>query len=568
MKNEEVAKLLYAIADLLELQDIPWKPAAYRKAAQQMEMMREDVETLWKEGTLEDIPGVGKHIAEKIREFLETGKLLYYESLKKKIPIDVEGLKQVPSLGPKRIKLLYQKAHIKTIAELDKALRAGTLENLPGLGKETLRNLQEGVEMVKKRPKRFLYMQAERIAHEITAEMKKLPFIQNVEIAGSFRRGRETVGDLDVLVVSTQPEKVMDAFTHLKGVTKVLASGSTKSSVLLTNTMQVDLRVVKRKEFGSAMNYFIGSKEHNIELRKYALSKGYTLSEYGLFTKQGKKWVAGRTEEEIYQRLGLQYIPPEMRENKGEIETARRKALPTLVQEKDLKGVFHNHSTWSDGSDSLLGMAQKAEELGYKFISFNDHFGSVGITNPLSRKSLPSYLKEMEKVRKKVGIRVFSGVEIDIQKDGTLGLPSKTLQELDVVIASVHQALRMTEEEMTRRVCNALEYPVNILGHPTERRLNSKEPIKVNFERIFETAQRRKVFLEINSQPTRMDLAGELVRQAREKGCSFALSTDAHAQKEMTYARFGLLNARRGWLEKKNLLNCWSLPKIEKALAK
>ncbi len=361
----------------------------------------------------------------------------------------------------------------------------------------------------------------------------------------------------------------MDLFTTMREVKEILAHGMTKSSVRLQNGLQIDLRVVREKEFGSAMNYFIGSKEHNIELRTLALRKGYTLSEYGLFTVKGKKWIAGRTEDEIYRKLGLQQIAPELRESHGEIVAAQQKKLPTLVTVKDLHGIFHNHTTWSDGQNSLLEMAQQAETLGLKFISFNDHFGPIGITTPLTEKRLTGYLREIEKVRKKVGLRVFSGVEIDILKNGTLPLSARKLKELDVVIASVHLSTKMPEVEMTRRVCQVMEkYPIHILGHPTDRLLNEREPIALNLDRVYETAQRRGIFLEINGSPKRMDLSGENVKNARDKRCLFALSADAHERSQLNSYALGVNLARRGWLEKKDVLNCWPLPKIEKALGR
>ncbi len=567
MKNLEVAKLLYNIADILELQEVPWKPQAYRKAALVIESLSEDIEELQKNDKLLEIPGVGENIAEKIEEYLQTGKLKYYDQLKKEVKVDLESLNEIPSLGPKKIKLLYQKLGIKTVADLEKAIKQHKVRELEGFGEKTEQTLEEGITLIKTRPKRFLYASVSPIVNSILHTFRAHSFVHQMEVAGSFRRGKETVGDLDFLAVSPQPEKVMDLFTKMKDVKEIIAQGTTKSSVRLSNGLQIDLRVVKDKEFGSAMNYFIGSKEHNIELRKLALSKGYTLSEYGLFTLKGKKWIDGKTEDEIYRKLGLHHIEPELRENRGEIIAAQQKKLPTLISTKDLTGIFHNHSTWSDGNSSLLEMAQKAEALGLKFISFNDHCGPIGITNPLTEKRLAGYLKEIAKVQKKVGIHVFSGVEIDILKNGTLPLSAPKLKELDVVIASIHLATKMPASEMTKRVCHALEkYPIHILGHPTDRILNEREPIALNMEAVFQTAKERGVFLEINGSPSRMDLCGEQVKNARELGCQFALSADAHDVNHLPYYSLGINMARRGWLEKKDVLNCWTLQKIEKAL--
>ncbi|MEK6950865.1 MAG: DNA polymerase/3'-5' exonuclease PolX [Nanoarchaeota archaeon] len=575
MKNLEIAKILYNIADILELQEVPFKPQAYRRAALAIENLAEDIAAVAARGELITIPGVGESIAEKIEEFLKSGKVRHYEQLKKEIKIDFEQLSSIPGLGPKKMKVLYQQLGVKNLADLEKVISSGKLQAVPGFGEETAKNLLQGIQLVKSRPKRFLYAQAAPMVQEILQKFRTHPFVQKIEIAGSFRRGKETVGDLDFLVISNQSEKVMAAFTAMAEVKEVLAKGTTKASVRLSNGLQLDLRVLHPKEWGSALLYFIGSKEHNVELRKLALSKGYTLSEYGLFVlpgkkrHPGKKWVAGRNEEEIYQKLGVDYMEPEIRENTGEIAAAQKHTLPKLVTAKNINGVFHNHSTWSDGSNSLLEMAQQAETLGFKFISFNDHFGHMGITNPLNEKRLSGYLREIEKVRKKVSIRVFSGVEIDILKDGTLPLSPTKLKELDVVIASVHVSQKMPEAEMTGRVCRALEeYPVNILGHPTGRLLNVREPIALNLEKVFEVAKHRNVFLEINAQPPRMDLNGMQVKAGQQAGCKFALSTDAHSLVGLSFYHYGLLSARRGWLEKKDLLNCWNLPKIEKVMEK
>ena len=567
MKNQLIVKILNNIADILELQEVQFKPIAYRRAAQSVESLSEDIEEIYKRNELEEIPGVGKHIAEKIAEIIETGKLKYYEKLKKEVKVDIEKLNEIPSLGPKKIKVLYQKLGVKDLADLEKVLKQHKVRELEGFGEKTEQTLLQGIELLKKRPARFLYMHATPIVEMITKTLKRHDFVKSVEVAGSYRRGKETVGDIDLLVISSQPDKVMDVFTSMKDVKEVLAKGETKSSVRLSSGMQVDLRVVQEKEFGSALLYFIGNKEHNVELRKLALKKGLTLNEYGLFTVKGKKWVAGRTQEEIYQKLGMRFLEPELRENRGEIEAAQKGRLPSLVTTKEVKGVFHNHSTWSDGNNSLLEMAQKAEELKLKFISFNDHFGPVGITNPLTEKRLGKYLQEIKKVQKKVGIRVFSGVEIDILKNGTLPLAVKKLKELDVVVASVHVSLKMDAKEMTQRVCHALaNYPVAILGHPTDRLLGMREPLQLTLDKVFDAAKEHNVFLEINGAPKRMDLSGENVHAALKQGCKFALSTDAHEANHLQFYPLAVNMARRGWAEKKDVLNCWSLPKVEKAL--
>jgi len=567
MKNLEIAQILYEIADLLELQEIEFKPKAYKNAARSIETLSEDIEVIHKRGELKEIPGVGEHIALKIEEFLETGKIDYYNKLKKQVGFDIEQLLQIPGLGPKRVKLLHQKLKISSIDDLEKAIKTGKLRTVPGFGEETERNFLKGIEYLRTNPRRYLYAQALPIVKEILTYFRRQSFVKKIEIVGSFRRGKETVGDLDFLATSTQPEKVIELFTKMSSVKEVLNQGTTKSSVRLDNGLQVDLRVVKEKEFGSAMNYFIGNKEHNINLRKYALSKGYTLSEYGLFKLKGKAWVAGATEKEIYDKLGMDYIEPELRENTGEIETALKHQLPKLVTEKEIQGLFHNHSTWSDGSSTLLEMAQHAEKMGLKFISFNDHYSNLGIINPLNEKRLVSYLKEIEKVRKKVKIRVFSGIEIDIQKDGSLNISKESLKKLDVVVASVHTSMQMSEKEMTARIVKCLEnYPITILGHPTAIQLGERPAINVNLDKIFEVCKRKNIFLEINSSPNRMDLNGFQVKAALKAGCKVVISTDAPEESQLEFYPLGVLCARRGWAEKKDVLNCKSVKEIEKEL--
>jgi len=565
MKNLELAKIFNNLADILELQEVRWKPQAYRKAAQSLESLTEDIAEIAEKGRLEDISGIGEHIAAKIQEYLKTGKIKVYEKLKKEVKVDIEGLNEIPGLGPQKIRLLYRKYGVKNIKDLQKLIKQKKIPHIPGFGKKTEELLTEGIKFVQSRPQRFLYIQAYPLVQEIINDFKKLPEVKKIEVAGSFRRGKETIGDLDFLVISEQPAKVMQHFTSLSDIKKIISKGTTRSSIRLKNNLQVDLRVVKEKEFGSALLYFIGNKQHNVALRKLALKQGYTLSEYGLFKVKGKQWVAGKTEEEIYRKLGLQFIPPEIRGNRGELEAAAKNKLPQLITK--VNGFFHNHTNYSDGNNSLLEMAQKAEQLKFKFISFNDHFGPLGIYNPLDEKKLDIYLKEIEKVRKKVNLHIFSGIEIDILKDGTLPLSAKKLRDLDVVIAAVHSATRQPSAQMTKRICTALDnYPLDILAHPTDRLIQKRPALNLDLNKVFECAKKNGVFLEINCSPRRMDLNGENIRSAINAGCKFALSTDAHDISHLDFASLGLNLARRGWAEKKDVLNCWSLPKIEKAL--
>ena len=572
MKNQEVVRILNTIADILEIQNIPFKPIAYRRAAMTIEGLTTDVEEVYEKkklGGLEELPSIGEHIAKKIEEIILTGKLKYFEQLKKEIDIDIETLNAIPGLGLKKIKILYDKLGVHNLKDLEKAISEKKVQKLEKFGEKTEEMLMKGIIFLKTKPKRFLYAQALPYVDLIKRELLSLKNVKKVEVAGSFRRGKETVGDLDFLVVSSESKKVMATFVKLPDVIEILSQGQTKSSIRFSNGLQVDLRVVGEKEFGSALLYFIGNKEHNLQIRKLSLSKNYTLNEYGLFKLPSKKWIAGRNEQEIYTKLGLKYMEPELRENHGELQASLQKKLPRLITDKDVKGYFHNHSTWSDGNSSLLHMAQRAEQLGWKFISFNDHFGPIGIAHPLNEKRLIGYLKEINQIQNKVGIKVFSGIEIDILKDGSLPLSTKKLKQLDVVIASLHLSLGMNEKEMTKRVCSALQnYPINIFGHPTSRLLNIREPVKLNLDKIFELAAKRGIFLEVNGSPQRMDLAGEYIQSAKKIGCKFALGIDAHDPKHLEYGQFSLNMARRGWLEKKDVLNCLKLTKIEHFLHK
>ncbi len=567
-KNTEVAKILYHIADLLEIQDVQWKPAAYRKAAQSVESASEDVSVLVKEKRLHELPGVGEHIGTKIQELVETGKLQYLEKLKKETPIDVESLSRIEGLGPKTLKRLWKQLKIKNIEDLKKAAETGKLSEVEGIGEKKQQQILERLQRLKTQgPERMLLGIAAPIAEEITKILRAVQGVQQVEIAGSYRRGKETVGDIDILVAATEAKRVMDVFVSMNGVAEILAQGATKSSVRMENGLQIDIRVVQKEQYGSALQYFTGSKEHSVALRTIAVRKGLTLSEYGLFTIKEKKLVASKTEEEVYKKLGLQYIPPEMRENRGEIELAQKKKIPTLVELKDINGDFQTQTTWSDGSHTIEEMAKRGEQLGWKFITITDHVGGIGITNPLDEKRLQKQALMIDKLSKKMNIHIFKGAEIDIMKTGALALSKKACKELDVVLASIHSSFRMPQKEMTKRICAAIEeYPVHILGHPTGRLINRRDPLDFDTEKVFQTAKERGVFLEINGQPARMDLNDVHVQKARELGCSFVISSDAHAVDQLEYVKYGVLTARRGWLQKKDVLNTRTVTQIEKVL--
>ncbi len=567
MKNQEIAQILSHIAGLLEMQGVPFKPRAYQKAARTVESLAEDIAEVWKRGGLEELPGIGASITEKIGELLKTGRLRYYEQLKKQMPMDVDALLGVPGLGPKRIKLLYDKLRIRNLAELGKAAQGHKIRELEGFGAKVEEDILKGIAIAQQRGKRFLLGSIMPAAEELRSRLAALHSVADVEIAGSYRRRQESIGDLDILVTSAKPQEVMDFFVKMPEVAEVLAHGATKSAVRLHSGLQVDVRVLKERDYGSALQYFTGSKEHNVALRTLALSKGYTLSEYGLFALKGKKWVAGRTEEEIYRKLGLQRMEPELRNNTGELEAAAKGKLPKLIAYGQVAGDFQTQTEWSDGSDSIEALARYAQQLGLKFVAITDHVGQLAITHALDEKRLLKQMQEIDKLSRKLDIRIFKGAEVDILKNGRLALSRKLQKQLDVVLGSVHLATKMTEQEMTKRICSALENDqVHILAHPTGRLIQRREPYAVNLEKLFDCAKRTGTFLEINGQPERLDLKDVHIRAAKEAGCRFAISTDAHAKSQLQYLELGVAMARRGWLEAKDVLNTLKVKEIEKVL--
>ncbi len=573
MKNLEIAKILFEIAEMLEIKGVEFKPRAYQRAAQSIESMSEDVTEMYRHGgvkELEKIPGIGEHIAGKIKEMIETGKLGYYNDLKKQMPMNVDELRHVHGMGPKRIKLLYQKLHVRDVKDLEKAAKEHKIQKIKGLGPKVEEDILKGIEFAKQGNKRFLLGYIIPLAEDIKKRLSKINGVKKVEIAGSYRRMKESVGDIDILVSTSKPKDIMDFFVKMDDVADVLAHGVTKSIVRLSNGLQVDVRALKEQEFGSALQYFTGNKEHDIALRKIALRKGYTLSEYGLFKLKGKKWIAGRTEEEIYKKLGIDVMPPEMRENMGEIEAAKNHKIPELVRYGEAKGDFQMHTTWSDGSNSIEEMVKSAVGLGWKFITITDHVGQLAIAHALDKRRIEKQAKEIEKIRRKYGnsIRIFHGAEVDILKSGRLAMEKKIQEKMDVILGSVHSAFKMSEKDMTARILNALDKDrVHIFAHPTGRLINKREGYAVNLTKLFEAAKRTNTFLEINCYPERMDLDGTQVKNAKDSGCLFSIGTDSHNKTHMNFLKLGEAIARRGWLEAKHVLNTFPVNKIEKILA-
>jgi DNA polymerase (family 10) len=563
--NLEIAKIFYEMADILEMQNVEWKPRAYRKAAKAIESLSVDVSEIYKKEGLEGlmkIPGVGEKLAKKIEEFILTGRIKEYERLKKSLPTGLETLIEIPGLGPKKAIILFKKLNIRTIEDLKKAAKEGKIAKLPGFGEKSQENILKGIELFERGQQRLLLSNAITIANEIIEELKKVKGVEKIEPVGSLRRMKETVGDIDILVVTRNPEAVMDKFVSLKSVERILAKGEKKSMVILKGNVQADVRVFEKDEFGAALQYFTGSKDHNIELRKIAIKKGYKLNEYGLF--KGNKKVAGESEEEIYKILVKNYIPPELRENRGEIEAAIEGKLPKLITLKDIKGDFHVHTKYSDGDDTIEEIAKAAKSMGYEFINICDHSKSEHVAHGMEEERLLKQIEEIKELKRKLKFNIFAGCEVDILKNGELDYDDEILKKLDIVTAAVHSGFKMSEKEMTERIITALNNKyVKIFTHPSGRLINRREPYQVNMEKIFEVVAKNKIALEIDSFPDRLDLTDVNVKAAKELGIKITIGTDAHSVSQLHYMLLGVAVARRGWAEKEDIINTWEIEKIK-----
>lgn len=576
MVNQELSKILYEMALLLEMDDVQFKPRAYEKASLAISSLDEDVREIHRKGgrkALEEIPDVGRGIAERIEEYLKTRRIKDYERLKKKMPVDLEGLKHIEGLGPKKIKLLWQKLKIRTIADLEKAARAGKIRGIPTLGQKTEENILKGIEFVKKSGGRFLLGEIYGLVKEVEARLAKLPGVERAVAGGSIRRMKETIGDADFLVISSRPKPVMEFFVSMPEVVHVYATGETKSMVRLTSGLDCDLRVVPKESFGAALNYFTGSKDHNVALRKIAILKGLKLNEYGLF--KGKKQVAGRTEEDLYKALGLSYIEPELRENAGEIEASRAGKLPeNLIGYGDLKGDLQTQTDWTDGANSIEEMAEAAKKAGLSYICITDHTRSLAMTGGADEKKLEKQMSEIDNINSRLEIRdsrfkILKGAEVNIMADGSLDIADKTLAKLDCVGAAVHSSFKMSRAEMTKRITRTMENPhVDILFHPTGRIINKRPPYEIDIDGIITAAQRTGTILEIDASPERLDLKDEYIRKCAEAGVKMVIDSDAHSIHGFQFLKFGVAQARRGWAERSDILNTLPLKEFLKSLKK
>jgi len=564
MKNKEIARIFNEIADIYEMQDVDFKPRAYRKAAQNIESLGTDIEHLHQEGKLQDIPGVGESTAEEIKEFLETGSIKRLQKLKEDIPVDLRSLSAVETLGPKKIKTLYEELEIKNLDDLEQAAKEGKIRNLEGFGEKTEENILDNIAFAREKGKRFLLGYVLPEANEIIEELKDT--VETIELAGSLRRMKETIGDVDILVISSEPEKVMKNFTSLDRVEKVVAKGDTKSTIRIYGGIQVDLRIVEKESFGSALQYFTGSKDHNVKLRKIAQKKNLKLNEYGLFKNDSRK--AGESEESVYQALDLGWIPPELRENNGEIDAAKNGSLPTLISYDDVRGDLQMHTTWSDGNNTVEEMVNKARDLGHSFIAFTDHVGSLKVAGGMDKKEWKKQGKQINKIQDKYDdIHIFHGMEANIKKNGEMDVSTSFMKDADVVLASVHSSFRQPKKEMTERVKKAIENKyVHILSHPTGRKIQKKEAINLDIDEVYESAKDHNVAIEINAYPERLDLNDGLVRRAVDQHVKLSIGTDSHRKDHLRYYELGIAVARRGWAQKKDIINTYSLKKLKNFL--
>jgi DNA polymerase (family 10) len=559
VKNFEIARLFNLMADVLELrEENVFRIRAYRRAAQNLESLREDVETLAREGRLDAIPGVGEDLAGKIAEYVKTGHVRDIERATRKIPAGVVALVNVPGIGPKMATRLYRKG-ITDVDRLEKAARAGRLRGLPGIQARTEQSILRGIALVRGGQARMPLGRALPIGRALVEALRRARGVKEIALAGSIRRGRETVGDIDLLVTSDRPRAVMDAFVALPEVAEVLEHGPTKGSIRHREGIQVDLRVVEPECFGAALLYFTGSKQHNIRIREMALRKGLTLSEYGLVRASSGRRVAGATEEEVYAAIGLPWIPPELREDAGEVEAAVARKLPALVTLDDIRGDLHCHTKASDGHATIEALVAAARARGYEYVVVSDHSRSARVAGGLSLDELRAHVAKVRAVaRRSKGIRVLAGTECDILPDGSMDYPDAVLAGLDLVIAAVHAGFKQPRAAMTRRLCRALANPhVDLLAHPTGRLLGEREPYAFDLEKVLDTARRHDKALEINAYPTRLDLNDVQARRAHERGVALAIDTDAHVLDNLASMELGVLTARRAWVGKAGVVNAW-----------
>jgi DNA polymerase (family 10) len=567
--NADIADLFNRVADLLEIEsDNPFRVRAYRNAARIVSSQSKTMADRVDQGEdLTELPGIGKDLAEKIKEIVKTGSLSLLKEIEKKTPPELSHLMKIGGLGPKRVKILYEKLGISSLEELKKAAQAGKIRLLEGFGEKTEQRVLEEIGREKKE-KRIKLVVAEEVANALLKSLKKMKGVQEAVVAGSYRRRKETVADLDLLVTCQKDCGVMDHFVNYEDVEKVVSKGDTRSTVLLRSGLQVDLRVVPQVSYGAALHYFTGSKAHNIAVRTLGVKKGLKINEYGVF--KGKTRIAGRTEEEVFKQVGLPYIEPEMRENWGEIEAARKNRLPHLVTGKDVRGDLHVHTKETDGRNTLEEMVAAAKDRGYDYVAITNHTKHVTVARGLDAKEMRKLMVKIDQLNDKVkGINILKSAEVDILENGALDLPDEVLKEMDLTVCAVHYKFNLSKEKQTERILRAMDSPYfHILAHPSGRLINEREPYEVDMERLMEGAKERGCFLELNAHPDRLDLTDIHCKRAKEMGIKIALATDAHSIGDLDFMRFGANQARRGWLEPEDVLNTRSLKELKKLLDK
>jgi len=570
MKNKELADLFNKMADILEFKnENPFKISAYRKASRIIGDLTQDIEEIAESGKLKDVPGIGEGMAEKIVEYLKTGRVSKYEEVRKGVSNELIAIMEIPGMGPKTLSMIHKERGIGNLSELEKALEDGSLIGLPGIGEKKVENIKRGIQLLKQSKGRMNLGIAFPIAGRIVQALREKTGSQKIEWAGSLRRMRENIGDIDILATGPNKEKIIHTFVHLPEVKQVLASGETKASIIVEGGIQIDLRVVEEDSYGAALQYFTGSKAHNIHLRGIAKAKGIKVNEYGVF--KGEKKIGGKDEKDVYRTLGIEWIEPELREDRGEIEAAKEGYLPKLVGEQEIKGDLHVHSKWSDGTSTIEEIARAAQKRGYQYVAICDHSKSLKITHGLDESRLMKQMEEIDRLNEKFqgeklkGFQVLKGTEVDILADGKLDLSEKVLEKLDLVVAAVHSGFKQDKEKMTRRIVRALENPlVHILAHPSGRLLGARDPYEVDLDEVMEVVKQYGKALEINAYFERLDLDDIHCRKAKEMGIRVGIGTDAHHLDQMWMVSLGVAVARRGWLESKDVLNTLPLKGILK----
>lgn len=567
MDNKAIAKIFYEIADILEIKgEDRFRINAYRRAAQTIESLAENLREVYKNKKLEEIPGIGKGLAEKIEEILKTGKSSFHKELIDKIPHGLLEILRIEGVGPKLVQLVYKKFKVRDVKDLEHLCKSGKLEKVRGFGPKKVQNILQEIALFRSHGERELLANVLPLAENIVRKLKNFRLCEKVELAGSLRRKKETIGDIDILATTKNSRATMDFFCSLDEVKRVKAKGATKANVVLKNNMEADLRVLAPKSFGAALVYFTGSKEHNIKIRERAIKKGLKINEYGVW--RGKKHITGATEEEVYKTINLPWFVPEIREDRGEVEAADKKQLPKLIELKDICGDLHIHSDFSDGENTMEEIIETALRKKYKYIAITDHASPLGIIHGLEvMGKIAQQAKEIEKMRQKFGkkITIFHGVEVDILPNGKLCLPDLTLKKLDFVIAAIHSKFKMTEKKATERILKALKNPyVKILGHPTGRLINRREGYPINIEKIAKFCAANNKALELNAFWNRLDLNDINCKKAISLGAKIAIGTDAHNVYELENMAWGVYQARRGWVEKKDVINAWPVEKLKR----